>query len=224
MRAGGKCSMKASLSAHTKLLNNDMTTSKNVTSQVTQLSYTQPHSIMAAIPPQARSKSLRACLLCSIIQLPVDFRKNGCPNCEEIMQVCLLPFSFAFNFVQTHFFTDERESRPYQYMHHDIFWRCYCCYRSRVKLGCPVATNLYVHLHPPLFFRDSFPISSQICPRNVRSSRKRTHSWRRRSWTRKPRYQISSTRSDRPRLKALCHPPFSSRFLWLCISPCVSSV
>ncbi|KAG6888626.1 hypothetical protein C0995_006870 [Termitomyces sp. Mi166 len=41
----------------------------------------------AAIPPQARSRQLRACLLCSIIQLPVDFRKNGCPNCEEIMQM-----------------------------------------------------------------------------------------------------------------------------------------
>ncbi|EAU88384.1 transcription initiation protein spt4 [Coprinopsis cinerea okayama7 len=42
---------------------------------------------MAAIPPQARSKQLRACLLCSIIQLPADFRRNGCPNCEEILQL-----------------------------------------------------------------------------------------------------------------------------------------
>ncbi|KAF9057308.1 transcription elongation factor SPT4 [Panaeolus papilionaceus] len=42
---------------------------------------------MAAIPTQARSKSLRACLLCSLIQLPVDFRKSGCPNCEEILQM-----------------------------------------------------------------------------------------------------------------------------------------
>lgn len=44
-------------------------------------------TVMAAIPPQARSKQLRACLLCSIIQHPMDFRKNGCPNCEELMQV-----------------------------------------------------------------------------------------------------------------------------------------
>ncbi|KAI0056800.1 transcription initiation Spt4 [Artomyces pyxidatus] len=41
----------------------------------------------AAIPPQARAKQLRACLLCSIIQTPVDFRRTGCPNCEELMQM-----------------------------------------------------------------------------------------------------------------------------------------
>ena len=42
---------------------------------------------MDRIPPQARSKHLRACLLCSIIQVPTEFRKSGCPNCEEILQV-----------------------------------------------------------------------------------------------------------------------------------------
>ncbi|KIM84040.1 hypothetical protein PILCRDRAFT_6881 [Piloderma croceum F 1598] len=42
---------------------------------------------MAAIPQQARSKQLRACLLCSIVQHSADFRKNGCPNCEELMQM-----------------------------------------------------------------------------------------------------------------------------------------
>ncbi|KIM45766.1 hypothetical protein M413DRAFT_440804 [Hebeloma cylindrosporum] len=41
----------------------------------------------AAIPPQARSKSLRACLLCSIIQTPGDFKRHGCPNCDEILQM-----------------------------------------------------------------------------------------------------------------------------------------
>lgn len=41
----------------------------------------------ASIPSQPRAKQLRACLLCSIIQTPADFRKYGCPNCEEIMQV-----------------------------------------------------------------------------------------------------------------------------------------
>ncbi|KAF9446736.1 transcription initiation Spt4 [Macrolepiota fuliginosa MF-IS2] len=41
----------------------------------------------APIPQQARSKTLRACLLCSIVLTPADFRKNGCPNCEEIMQL-----------------------------------------------------------------------------------------------------------------------------------------
>lgn len=43
---------------------------------------------MSIIPAQARSKTLRACLLCSIIQLPKDFQRGGCPNCEEILQVC----------------------------------------------------------------------------------------------------------------------------------------
>ncbi|VDC01125.1 unnamed protein product [Peniophora sp. CBMAI 1063] len=41
----------------------------------------------ASIPPAARAKQLRACLLCSIIQTPLDFRRGGCPNCEEFMQM-----------------------------------------------------------------------------------------------------------------------------------------
>jgi transcription elongation factor SPT4 len=41
----------------------------------------------AVIPTHARSRHLRACLLCSIIQTPGDFKKVGCPNCEEILQV-----------------------------------------------------------------------------------------------------------------------------------------
>ncbi|KAI0699801.1 transcription initiation protein spt4 [Cytidiella melzeri] len=41
----------------------------------------------AAIPSQPRAKALRACLLCSIIQTPADFRRIGCPNCEELMQM-----------------------------------------------------------------------------------------------------------------------------------------
>ncbi|KAI0366227.1 transcription initiation protein spt4 [Pilatotrama ljubarskyi] len=43
--------------------------------------------VQAAIPSQPRAKQLRACLLCSIIQTPADFRKHGCPNCEELMQM-----------------------------------------------------------------------------------------------------------------------------------------
>ena len=49
----------------------------------------------AAIPAQPRAKQLRACLLCSIIQTPADFRKHGCPNCEEIMGVRLI-FTIAY--------------------------------------------------------------------------------------------------------------------------------
>jgi transcription elongation factor SPT4 len=41
----------------------------------------------AVIPSHARSRQLRACLLCSIVQTPGDFKKVGCPNCEEILQV-----------------------------------------------------------------------------------------------------------------------------------------
>ncbi|KAF9787059.1 transcription initiation protein spt4 [Thelephora terrestris] len=41
----------------------------------------------AAIPPQPKARQLRACLLCSLIQTPGDFRKSGCPNCEEILQM-----------------------------------------------------------------------------------------------------------------------------------------
>jgi len=43
--------------------------------------------VKPAIPSAARSKQLRACLLCSIIQMPREFKEYGCPNCEELMQV-----------------------------------------------------------------------------------------------------------------------------------------
>ncbi|KAG8935864.1 transcription elongation factor spt4 [Tulasnella sp. 419] len=38
-----------------------------------------------AIP--GAKKQLRACLLCSIIQTPQDFKRLGCPNCDEILQI-----------------------------------------------------------------------------------------------------------------------------------------
>ena len=47
-------------------------------------------SMQAAIPSQPRSKALRACLLCAVIQNPLEFKRNGCPNCEEIMQASSL--------------------------------------------------------------------------------------------------------------------------------------
>ncbi|KAJ3716489.1 transcription initiation protein spt4 [Lentinula raphanica] len=40
----------------------------------------------SAIIPPTKSRHLRACLLCSIIQTSSDFRNIGCPNCEEILQ------------------------------------------------------------------------------------------------------------------------------------------
>ncbi|KAJ7179597.1 transcription elongation factor SPT4 [Mycena filopes] len=42
---------------------------------------------VAVIPKAKSMKQLRACLLCSLIQAPGDFRLNGCPNCEEFMQM-----------------------------------------------------------------------------------------------------------------------------------------
>ncbi|KAF8309893.1 transcription initiation protein spt4 [Clavulina sp. PMI_390] len=40
----------------------------------------------APIPGQ-KAKNLRACLLCSIVMSSADFRKHGCPNCDEIIQL-----------------------------------------------------------------------------------------------------------------------------------------
>ncbi|KAK7051353.1 transcription elongation factor spt4 [Paramarasmius palmivorus] len=37
--------------------------------------------------PAPKSRHLRACLLCSVIQTTQDFRLSGCPNCEEILQL-----------------------------------------------------------------------------------------------------------------------------------------
>lgn len=42
---------------------------------------------VSAIIPQSKSRHLRSCLLCSLIQTSNDFRSIGCPNCEEILQV-----------------------------------------------------------------------------------------------------------------------------------------
>ena len=58
-----------------------------VNSRCSQSTTTMSEQPAATIPTNARAKQLRACLLCSIIQSPVDFRRNGCPNCEEIMQM-----------------------------------------------------------------------------------------------------------------------------------------
>lgn len=33
------------------------------------------------------SKSMRACMVCSIVQSMKQFLNNGCPNCEDILQL-----------------------------------------------------------------------------------------------------------------------------------------
>lgn len=73
----------------------------------------------AAIPPQPKARQLRACLLCSLIQTPGDFRKNGCPNCEEILQV--RPSPPQIHRLEQPAYTDERLSGPYSVLHLDIF-------------------------------------------------------------------------------------------------------
>ncbi|THV00545.1 transcription initiation protein spt4 [Dendrothele bispora CBS 962.96] len=42
---------------------------------------------MTAVIPPSKSRQLRACLLCGLIQSSNDFRFNGCPNCEDILQL-----------------------------------------------------------------------------------------------------------------------------------------
>ncbi|KAK0206006.1 transcription initiation protein spt4 [Desarmillaria ectypa] len=42
---------------------------------------------MTAAIPAPRSRQMRACLLCSVIQTSADFRKDGCPNCDSILQL-----------------------------------------------------------------------------------------------------------------------------------------
>merc|ERR1711939_330950 len=45
-----------------------------------------PSSSRALVHPAMASttKKLRACLLCSLVQLPSEFRRDGCPNCEQL--------------------------------------------------------------------------------------------------------------------------------------------
>ncbi|GAA5844074.1 hypothetical protein JCM9279_003723 [Rhodotorula babjevae] len=33
------------------------------------------------------TKKLRACLLCSFVASPAEFRKQGCPNCEDKLEM-----------------------------------------------------------------------------------------------------------------------------------------
>lgn len=48
-------------------------------------------------PKQPRKADLRACLICSVIRPISEFVEEGCPNCEDILEVgsialLLLPF------------------------------------------------------------------------------------------------------------------------------------
>lgn len=56
---------------------------------------TSHHSSQPTMPPKggSRQPQLRACLVCSILQPLKDFVETGCPNCEDVVGVCLLILS-----------------------------------------------------------------------------------------------------------------------------------
>jgi len=39
------------------------------------------------MPPKTRKADLRACLICSVIRPLAEFVDEGCPNCEDILEV-----------------------------------------------------------------------------------------------------------------------------------------
>jgi len=42
------------------------------------------------MPPKTRKADLRACLICSVIRPLSEFVDEGCPNCEDILEVRLI--------------------------------------------------------------------------------------------------------------------------------------
>ncbi|KAK8200783.1 transcription elongation factor spt4 [Zalaria obscura] len=42
---------------------------------------------MSAYVPPSQHRSLRACMVCSIVQPASKFRSMGCPNCEEFLEL-----------------------------------------------------------------------------------------------------------------------------------------
>jgi RNA polymerase subunit RPABC4/transcription elongation factor Spt4 len=45
------------------------------------------------MPPKTRKADLRACLICSVIRPLAEFVDEGCPNCEDILEVRPMPKS-----------------------------------------------------------------------------------------------------------------------------------
>lgn len=42
---------------------------------------------MSAFVPPSQHRNLRACMVCSIVQPASKFRSQGCPNCEEFLEL-----------------------------------------------------------------------------------------------------------------------------------------
>ncbi|CEJ60545.1 Transcription elongation factor spt4 [Penicillium cataractarum] len=42
---------------------------------------------MSFYTPPNQQRSLRACMVCSVVQLHTKFMRDGCPNCENVLQL-----------------------------------------------------------------------------------------------------------------------------------------
>ncbi|THW98473.1 putative transcriptional elongation protein Spt4 [Aureobasidium pullulans] len=51
------------------------------------LSHTLTYIIMSNFVPPSQHRSLRACMVCSIVLPGSRFRREGCPNCEEFLEL-----------------------------------------------------------------------------------------------------------------------------------------
>lgn len=87
------CSLRAPQQAHLSALGSDRqpNTSNDDREPLPisphQLYLDMPPASAAAAAPSANTKRQRACLLCSLLLSSSDFRKLGCPNCEEILRM-----------------------------------------------------------------------------------------------------------------------------------------
>lgn len=120
---------------------------------------------MASIPTQARSKALRACLLCSLIQAPIDWKKNGCPNCESILEVSFFPCS------PTGCSTASALVKESTWTHFDLYdhsVRRSCCHNwPWSELGWTVAANRFVFYWLCILKTFWLYFCSEICSWNV---------------------------------------------------------
>lgn len=152
---------------------------------------------VSAIIPQTKSRHLRACLLCSLIQTSNDFRSIGCPNCEEILQVpkwFIWATSILIAFLQLKDSPDRIVSCTTAYF--DGVIAVIDPETSWVARWQRTGTWFMLGLY--CFRWEHF--SSKICSRHVRRTCQRPSARRCRDRIRKPRNQIPNQRPNRPRL------------------------
>lgn len=62
---------------------------------------TLPYITHPTMPPkQPRKADLRACLICSVIRPISEFVEEGCPNCEDILEVGSISLLLLFGLVK----------------------------------------------------------------------------------------------------------------------------